>query len=192
MDKQQQNKIDELQKIDLLHSKEWLNYWQDYSSFGHWQFWVVLALLIIPLIFLLIFINKRKALLLCFYGYNVHVFFTYVDVFGASKAYWFYPYKVLPILPASFTLDVSFVPVTYILWYQWILKNNKNYYLYMFVLSLIFAFIFKPLLVAAEFFQLNRGANFFHLFIGYYVVAICSKLVTNLFIYLQNLSKNHH
>jgi hypothetical protein len=188
MDKQQLQQIKELKQVELHQSKEWLNYWQDYSSLNHWQFWVALALLVIPLILLLLFMDKRKSLLLGFYGYNVHVFFTYIDTIGANNDYWFYPYKVFPILPSSFSLDASLIPVCYMFVYQWTLNRNKNYYIYMIGLSVFFALIFKPILEALRMFQIERGANFFHLLLGYLLVGVIAKLVTNFFLFLQRKS----
>ena len=189
MDNNQLQQIKDLKQTELHHSKEWLNYWMKYSSFDNWHFWVVLALLIIPLILLFFFMDKKKSLLLGFYGYNVHIIFTYIDSYGANNTFWFYPYKVFPILPANITLDVSLIPVSYILVYQWSLNHHKNYYLCIFGLSVGLAFVFKPIMEALRLFQFDRGANFFHLFLGYILVGVAAKQVTNLFLFLQNKSK---
>jgi hypothetical protein len=189
MDLQQKQELDELKHIDIKHSDHLFNYWKEYSSLDHWQFWVCFALLVIPLVLLFIFIDKRKALLLGFFGYNVHVFFTYIDAVGANNNYWYYPYKVLPILASNFTLDASLVPICYMFVLQWTLNHSHNYYLYMILLSIFFAFIFKPLLVAFTLFELDRGANYFHLFLGYIVVGFVAKWVTNLFVYLEQKAK---
>jgi hypothetical protein len=185
MDKKQILQIKELKQLEIHSSNEWFNYWLHYSSLNDWHFWVVLSLLIIPLILLFIFIDRSKSLLIGFYGYNVHVCFTYIDALGANNAYWFYPYKVFPILPANFTLDVSLIPVSYIFIYQWTLNHQKNYYIYLFGISVLFAFVLKPVMEALRLFQIERGANFFHLFLGYLVTGIAAKLITNLFLYLQ-------
>ncbi|WP_462412960.1 CBO0543 family protein [Neobacillus sp. Marseille-QA0830] len=189
MDKNQLRHIEKLKQLELEHSHSYWDYWLQYSALNQWHFWAVLALLLVPLILLLLFMDRKKALLLGFYGYNVHVFFSYIDAFGANKSFWFYPYKVLPVFPSSFSLDVSFVPVSYIFLYQWTLNKNKNYYLYMIGLAMILSFIFKPILSALELFQLDREANYFHLFLGYVLVGIVAKLVTNLFLYLQRHPK---
>ncbi len=185
----QKAEIAHLKASQLEFTNAWYHYWHQYSNLSTWEFWVNLALLVIPLIVLYLVIDRKKALLLGFFGFNVHVWFTYLDAFGVSKAWWFYPYKVLPIMPVSFALDVSFIPVTYMLVYQWILHHQKNYYLYMFGLSLLLAFIFKPLMSALGLFQLSNGANYFHLFLSYFIVTIISKMITNVFIYFEKQSK---
>jgi hypothetical protein len=179
----QREYLQKLEKIQLEQTSTWKEYWFQHSGPGTWEFWVMLLLLILPLILLFLVINKRQAFLLGFYGYNVHVFFTYTDLYGASHAKYYYPYKVFPILPSSFTLDTSLVPVAYMLVYQWTLRKKKNYYLYISILSAVFAFLFKPIMTAIGLFHITN-TNYFRLFIGYLAVALISKWVTNIFIYL--------
>jgi hypothetical protein len=185
----QLSKISHLQKLQLDQTNSWFKYWNQYSDYHNWQFWFILALLLIPLIVLFMYMDRKKVLLLGFFGYNVHVFFTYIDVFGANHVYWFYPYQIFPLLSSSFPLDVSFIPVSFILVYQWTLNRNKNYYLYTFILSAVLSLIFKPILSTLGLFQLQRGAQYWHLMILYFVIAIISKLITNLFLYLQHKSE---
>ncbi|PLR75719.1 hypothetical protein CU633_19570 [Bacillus sp. V3-13] len=185
----QKSFIEDLKNTRLKLSNKWIEYWNTYSDFGTWEFWVNLAFLIIPLIVLYFLIDKRKALLLGFYGFNAHVWFTYIDAIGGERAFWVYPHKVFPLLPTSFALDVSFIPVVYMLMYQWTLNHKKNYYLYIFILSAILAFVFKPLLASLDLIELNRGANYFHLFLGYLTIGVISKLVTNIFVYFEKQAK---
>ncbi|WP_302466510.1 CBO0543 family protein [Heyndrickxia acidiproducens] len=99
--------------------------------------------------------------------------------------YWFYPYKVFPFFVTSFALDVSLIPVLYMFVYQWTLNHKKNYYSFMILLSAFLAFVFKPVLSMLNLFKLYNGANYFHLFIGYLLIAFVSKIITNLFIYFE-------
>jgi hypothetical protein len=107
----------------------------------------------IPLVTLILFIDRKKIFHLGFYGYSIHIFFAMIDAFGVLRGLWIYPYKLLPALPASLSLDSSFVPVAYILVYQYILNNGKNYYIWMLLLCLAFAFFVKPLLVGIGLFR---------------------------------------
>ncbi|MGG1631823.1 CBO0543 family protein [Rossellomorea sp. NRS-1567] len=190
MSESQQTMLGRLKEIQENQTEMWTSYWQQYSDFATWPFWVLAALFILPLIVLLFRIDKRKALLLGFYGYNVHVFFTYVDAIGANMVKWFYPYKIFPVLASSVSLDVSLVPVAYMLMYQFTLNHHKNYYLFMLLLSAVFAFAFKPLLVAIGLFEMSDGTNYFTLFIAYVVVGLIAKWITNVFVYLEKKALN--
>lgn len=70
--------------------------------------------------------------------------------------------------------------------YQWTLNHNKNYYLYGVGLSAFFAFVFKPIISAMGLFEMYKGIQYWHLFIGYLVVMTLSKLITNIFVHFQS------
>jgi len=180
-----ERQMDALEKLNYMQDKltnTWLEYWQRYSL-GTWQFWVSMLLLVLPLVILYFALNRRRALLLGFYGYTVHVLFTYIDAYGTSHSLWSYPFKVLPG-PTSFALDVSFIPVAYMLVYQWALRHDKNYYLCATVLSGFLALVFKPIMTSVGMFLLHKGTTNLHLFIGYIVITLVAKWVTNLYLYL--------
>lgn len=168
-------------------TREQTEYWKEFSGIGSWQFWLDVSTVIIPLIVLLIYIDRSKALLLGFFGLNYHLWFQYVNVFGIGRGLWEYPYQILPFIP-SFALDAALVPVCFMLLYQWTLNHNKNIYIYAICLSAVFAFILKPIMVHFNFFHMFKGMNYFHLLLFYMGLFIVSKLITNVFIWFQNHS----
>ena len=66
----------------------------------------------------------RELIEICFYGYNIHVLFGYIDLYGRNLGYWNYPFPVFPPIP-GLSLDTSLVPVTFMLVYQWTIKRKK-------------------------------------------------------------------
>jgi hypothetical protein len=161
-----------------------IEYWNSFSDFGAWQFWIVVLMLIVPLIFLILLIDRSKILLLGFFGLNYHIWFAYTNVIGIDLGLWEYPYQIVPFLP-SFALDASLVPVAFMLLYQFTLNHNKNIYLYSLLLSGFFAFFLKPIMVNIHLFKMNDWVNYFHLFLFYMLFFIVSKLITNVFLWLQ-------
>ena len=87
------------------------------------------------------------------------------------------------------SLDGALVPVAFMLVYQWTLNKKKNFYLYAIALSAIFSFGLKPLLVSVNLFGLNKGMNYFYLFLLYCLMFLISKFITNFFLKLQNKVK---
>jgi hypothetical protein len=184
-----EEQVELLNKIrDMLKETTQLQieYWKLFSALNAWQFWLIVLMLVVPLIVLIFSIDRSKILLLGFFGLNYHVWFAYVNVIGINLGLWEYPYQIAPFLP-SFALDASFVPVTFMLLYQWTLNHNKSIYLYSILLSILFAFVLKPIMVSLDLFQMYMGVNYFHLFLFYLVFFIVSKLITNLFLWLQQL-----
>jgi hypothetical protein len=168
---------------DFTHSQ--IDFWQKYSNLNSWQFWFLVCLLAVSLISLYLFIDRRKALLLGFFGINVHVWFTKFDEIAIDNGLWNYPYKLIPFLTASFALGAAFIPVVFMLVYQWTLKYNKNFYLYATVLCLFLALIWKPTLSTLGLFRISNGINYIYLFLGYFTVMLVSKWITNLFVHFQ-------
>ncbi|MGM0875980.1 MAG: CBO0543 family protein [Bacillota bacterium] len=189
---EQNNRLEELKKTQEQLSNQWIDYWRDYSSIDTWQFWVNVGMIIIPLIFLYFFIDRKRVFQLGFYGFNIHIWSVYLDAIATRYNYLEYPYKAIPFLPINFGVDTVLVPVLFILIYQWTLEKNKNYYLYTFLLIVFISFIFRPLTAAHHLFHLSNGANYLHIFIGYIIITFISKCITNLFLYLQTHTQKTH
>ncbi|RYL93496.1 hypothetical protein EWI07_07820 [Sporolactobacillus sp. THM7-4] len=167
-----------------------MDYWGHYSNPATWQFWVVLAIIIVPLIVVYFKLDRRKVFLISFFGYSMHMFFAYMDVAGIHSGFWSYRYQVIPVLP-NLPTDSSLVPVTFMLVYQWTLNQKKNYYLYAILTALIFAFVLKPILVYTGIFTMYHGVTYIHLFIVYFAALIAAKLLTDLFISLSHQASGH-
>ncbi|RTR27613.1 hypothetical protein EKG37_19035 [Robertmurraya yapensis] len=182
-----EKQVELLDKVRVLNeelSKLNTEYWKEFSSFNDLKFWIVVLILVIPLIVLLWKIDRDKMLLLGFYGMNYHIWFAYTNSAAIRMGFIDYPYEILPILP-SFALDASLVPACYMLVYQWTLNRNKNFYLYSILLSAVFAFIMKPILIMHDLFRMFKGWNYFTLFLFYVGLFIFSKVITNIFLKMQ-------
>ncbi|MDQ0903506.1 MULTISPECIES: CBO0543 family protein [unclassified Paenibacillus] len=188
MTDKQQEALRELTNSISTVTNDWTMYWKTYSNIGTWQFWVVMAFFIVPLIILVLKMDRKKAFRLGFYGLAIHVIAIYIDSYGTSHKMWEYPFKIFPYPPASFGLDASLIPVTYMLMYQWTLNRHKNYYVYLGLLSIVFAFVFKPLISWLELFHLVES-SYVQLFIFYVVGGLLGKWLTDLFHLAQHRSE---
>ncbi|WP_373895808.1 CBO0543 family protein [Virgibacillus sp. CBA3643] len=163
-----------------------LEYWKLYSNMGSWQFWVILIfLLALPLIVLYFTIDRKKIFLIGFYGFSVNVWFTLAASIGTRLGWWDYPYMLFPFTQTGFSIISSVVPVLFMLVYQWTLNHNKNFYIFSLLISLFFSFVFVPLLVSFNLFRLNDGFNYFHVLLIFISVFVVSKLIINVFLYMQ-------
>jgi len=184
MKEKQAEDISMIKSIEEGLTKLQIDYWKSFSDYTTWQFWVIVIMMIASLVVLFLLVDRRNLLLIGFFGLNYHVWFHYVNAIGIRLGLWEYPYQLIPFLP-SFALDAALVPVSYMLIYQWTMNHGKNVYFYSVLLSAFFAFIFKPILVSLDFFHMYKGVNYFYLFIFYILFFIISKLITNLFVWLQ-------
>lgn len=184
--------LEELKRLDKLQkdlTSGWIKYWDQYSSYNDWHFWLLVVLAILPLVVLFFYIDRRKMFYLGFFGFNVHIWHSYVDVATVQLGMWTFPYKLIPIFPISFAFDASFIPVTFMLVYQWTLNHNKNFYLYSTIPAFFFGFIAKPILVAIDITKPGEGGGglkaYLILFISHLIISYVSKWITDFFGKLQ-------
>ncbi|MGD6832978.1 CBO0543 family protein [Sutcliffiella halmapala] len=186
------NQIETIRKLTSQQeevSNGWIEYWQQYSSLETWQFWVNLLFLLLPLIILWFKIDRSKAFHFGFYGFAVHIIFTYFDTALVRYGLLTYPYQGIPFIPVNFGLDVSLIPVIFMLLYQWTLKNKKNYYIYSLLSSTVLAFLFKPILLYFDLIIWHKWVNPFFLFLFYIVIFCLAKWLTNLFLSFEKKSR---
>ncbi|WP_096200374.1 hypothetical protein [Bacillus sp. FJAT-45350] len=182
------DQLEALNKITSMTEKlsqTQLEYWQLYSHIDTWGFKIILLMFILPLVLLYFVIDRKNILLLGFYGMNIHIWFSYINIAGVRQGYYSYPFELLSFIPGNLALDATLIPVVFMLVYQWTIKFKKNIYVSSFALSLLLAFVFKPLLVGLNLFVLHKGVTYFHLFILYCIIFLISKLITNIFLKMQ-------
>ncbi len=161
-----------------------VDYWRDHALYTSLEYWIMVALLVVPLIFLVFKIDKSKIFLIGFYGYSIHVLAAYIDIFAINSGKWNYPFPLVPFLP-SISIDSSIVPVTFMLVYQWTLNHKKNFYVFSFLTAVFFSLVFKPILAELGMFRMYGNMNYFYLLIIYVLGFIAAKIITNVFIWLQ-------
>ncbi|MGM0901607.1 MAG: CBO0543 family protein [Bacillota bacterium] len=156
---------------------------------GTGPFWVIFLMLVMPLVLIYFKIDRTKVFQIGFYGFNIHTWFTYSDAIAMRTGHVYYPFQVIPIMPVNFALDASLVPVTFMLVYQWCINNNKNVFLYGVLTSAFFSFFFKPVLASWDLIKLDKGMNYFYLFLNYLGILLMAIVLTRVFIYLKNRPK---
>ncbi|KRG08904.1 hypothetical protein [Lederbergia galactosidilytica] len=177
----------------VLSSEEKLNkvsidYWHQFSFVDTWQFWFDIVMLIAPLIVLFFVIDRKNIFLLGFYGFNIHVWFGYIDVVSMRLGLVNYPYFIIPYFQ-SLSLDAALLPVLFMLVYQWTLKRGKNFYLYSMIMAAFLAFVFKPIMTSIHFIQLGEKMSYFKMFLVYIGLFLFSKAITSLFLHMQSKVK---
>ena len=176
--------FDKAVKLRKESTDAFLDYWRDHALYTSLEYWIMVAILIVPLIFLVFKIDKSKMFLIGFYGYSIHMLAAYIDLFAINSGKWNYPFSLLPFLP-SLSIDTSIVPVTFMLVYQWTLNYKKNFYVYSTITAGFFSFIFKPILAGLGLFRMYGNMNYFYLLIIYILGFLTARMITNVFIWLQ-------
>jgi hypothetical protein len=141
------------------------SYWSRYSDFGSWQFWLIVASLLAPLILLFFTVDRKRLFEVFFFGYTVHVLWAYIDIALGRRGIFVHKYFLTPVLPNATNMTASVLPVGYLLVYQYCTNHKKNFYLYTLILSAVFAFGFATLESYIGLAEFRKGMNQFYLFI---------------------------
>jgi hypothetical protein len=185
MDADQKKELDHIIESYRETNLNSINYWWEYSSFDSWRFWLTVILLVVPLLILYFRMDRSRVYQIGFYGFAIHMLGVYVDTIGTNYGFWSYPYKMIPILPTSFTLTSSMIPVAFMLMYQWQSRKRINYYLGAAAVSALFVFIIHPMFKWLDMFQMYRGFNYLIMYLNYFGGAILAKLILDAFDYFN-------
>jgi hypothetical protein len=161
-----------------------ISYWKDNEIYLSLEYWMMVTILVAPLIILFFKIDKSKLFFMGFYGYSFHMLFAYTDAFGRNMGFWNYPFPIFPVI-SGLALDSSFVPVLFMLVYQYTLNHKKNYYIYTIITAAIFSFGFKPILVGMGMFKMYGKVNYLHLFISFIFVIVFAKVIVDVFLWVE-------
>ena len=158
------------------------SYWHEHSDWGNWQFWVLLLCLLVPLVVLLIKLDRNRTFEILFFGYTVHMLWTYTDLALIRQGYIDHYYFLMPFLPQAFGITASLLPVSFMLLYQYCINQEKPFILWTTGLSAIFAFCFAPIEKFIGLVSIFKGFNIVHIFFLDIAISMVAYGMTNFFV----------
>ncbi|GAE24923.1 hypothetical protein JCM9140_888 [Halalkalibacter wakoensis JCM 9140] len=165
----------------LIHA-----FWSEYSHMGTWQFWVSLSFLILPLVLLVFTVDRKRIFEVFFFGYTVHMLWTYTSLPLERYGYFTHTYFITPLLPFALNVTSSALPVGFLLLYQYCTNNKKNFYLFTLLLSAIFAFGFATFEEFLGLVEFRKGTNQLHLFLIDVIIAYMAYWFTKILLKVKS------
>lgn len=120
-------------------------YWMDNVLFT-FNWWILLCLFIIPWLIWWKFVDKKRLQEILLYGVIIMILSSILDDLGVASLLWAYPYQLLQVLDRLDAIDLTVLPVIYMIIYQYFTKW-KSFLLAHILLSSLFVFIAEPMLV---------------------------------------------
>ncbi|MGF7056930.1 CBO0543 family protein [Brassicibacter mesophilus] len=120
-------------------------YWMDNVLFT-FNWWILLCLFIIPWLIWWKFVDKKRLQEILLYGVIIMILSSILDDLGVASLLWAYPYQLLQVLDRLDAIDITVLPVIYMIIYQYFTKW-KSFLLAHILLSSLFVFIAEPMLV---------------------------------------------
>ncbi|MGN7177446.1 hypothetical protein BK139_13510 [Paenibacillus sp. FSL R5-0490] len=163
------------------------SYWREYSGFGAWQYWVVFALMVLPLVIVYLSVDRTRIFEIFFFGYTVHILWTYADSFLERYSYFVHTHFLLPMFPYALNMTASALPVGFLLIYQFCTNHSKSFLLYTILGSAIFAFGFATIEEWAGMAHFNKGMNQFYIFLIDIAIAYAAYFLT---MFVKRMNEN--
>lgn len=160
---------EELSRLDRQYWKEnvlWTPNW-----------WFLVGVSIIPWVVWLFLADKKRLKQILIMGAIVLILATVADDIGAEHNVWVYPYKLLPAEPRLDPVDVSLIPVCYMLVYQYF-RSWKAYLAVMVVSSAAAAFLVEHLFVYLQIYVLLEW-RYIYSFPIYTAIGVAAKLAAD-------------
>jgi hypothetical protein len=156
-----------------VHNQIW-HVWLTQVVFS-WHWWVDVGLAVLPWILWIIVRRKDLSNRLLFAGLTTALIATYLDVIGMTQGLWTYNTWVVPLMPEYLPWDLSVMPVTAMLFYQF--KSNINPWIKAVVFGVFGAFVSEPIFEWLDIYQRINWEYWYSFpiyiviyMIGYYVV----------------------
>lgn len=151
-------------------------YWMDNVVFT-FNWWVLLCIFIAPWLIWWKLVDKRRIREILLYGFIIMVLSSVLDDIGVSSLLWAYPYQLLQILDRLNAIDLTVLPIMYMLIYQYFYKWNSFLIAHV-LLALFSAFVAEPILVQMNIYMplLWKSVYSFPIYI---LIAVVVKLFTD-------------
>lgn len=121
--------------------RSWLNH--DYLSL---QWFILLAIFIVPWLLFYKLARREKLPELLLFGSWVAICSEILDHLGFELGLWFYPIELAPLFPRFEEVNLSTLPVAYMLIYQYF-PSWKGFAVAMLAMAALFTLVAEPALV---------------------------------------------
>ncbi|RCX18395.1 hypothetical protein DFR58_105159 [Anaerobacterium chartisolvens] len=166
-------KLLELQdKVVELQTEHWLKF-EIFTA----QFWLLVAMLILPWFIWWRFADKKRLAEILIYGLLVETVAAFLDELGCQLNLWEYHYDIEPLFPRLISMNFTMLPIGYMLIYQYFTRW-KPFIWASLVTSVLFSFVGEPLFVWIGIYRLIKWNSFFSLPI-YFIIAVSFKVILN-------------
>lgn len=151
---------------------QWYN-----NCFLTWQWWLCVALFIIPWAVWIKYRKKESTGRLLLAGFVVIAISTHLDTIGVLLGIWSYNIDIILLFPCLIIFDLSLLPVSTMFLLQY--KPNANPLIKAVIYSIIASFIMQPLFTWLEFYNPQNWKHYYSLPIFILLYLLANYCVTN-------------
>lgn len=158
------------QQFQGLRVKRWI----EHDLFSR-TWWFLLVITVAPWVIWWKIADKRRLTELACFGSLIALISIFLDAIGTVNLWWMYKDELLIQFPGLLVADISVLPVTYMLVYQYC-STWKSFLISLGILSLLFSFIVGPVFRVLGIYQLLTWKHFYS-FIVYILMGVIVRYV---------------
>lgn len=169
-------------QLSLMRISEW----KDVLFTLNW--WILLALFALNLFLLLRLADKRRFSELALYTALVIIWVIVLDELGEEMSLWYYTVDIIPLFPPITAIDISCLPLLYMLIYQYT-KRWSSFLIASAVMSVVFCFVFEPVFVWSGIYRMLAWKSWYGLPI-YFFIGAASRFIMRRVFAISNKAQN--
>jgi hypothetical protein len=166
--------FEELQELrenirDIAHQ-----YWLQHT-FLTWEWFLLIALSIIPWIFWWKIVDKNRVQELLLYGFFIMICALVTDSIGSNMVWFSYPHKIYEVVPPLLPVDLTIVPVFMMAVYQYF-PTWKSFIMANTTFAFFATYIGEPIFMWLDYYQLYGWKTYYSL-LFYMITGIMGKWI---------------
>lgn len=170
-------------RIRDLNIDHWLHH--DLFSFN---WWLIFAVSLLYMIVWWKLVDRTRLVEIVLYGAMIALASIVMDICGVSLILWSYPDKMFPVFPPFFIVDMTQLPVSFMVLYQFF-PRGWPFVLANVAASGILSFLIEPALVALGIYQMHNW-HYTYSFPLYIAMGLCLRLLHDTLLEKATTAKN--
>ncbi|MGV3465717.1 MAG: CBO0543 family protein [Heyndrickxia sp.] len=168
-------KVRSFYEINTKANKDYVEFWKENTLF-HWDFWVTVIFMLVPIIFWIKFRKKESTNRLLLVGFFVVIITSYFDFLGVQCGKWYYTGKVIPSIPSYFPWDFIIFPIFIMTLIQF--KPSISPIIKGLFFAGISAFVGEPLFIWLGFYEMIDWHTYYSFPIYFVIYLLAFKMST--------------
>lgn len=156
---------------------DYINSWIILGSVSDPRWWLLFVSIFFPWLIWWKVVDRSRLFEILSFGLFWAAMATWLDLLGTSYNMWSYPFKLNEHTTTLLPADVSVIPVMYMLLYQFS-STWKGYAFGSIFIAVILSFIFEPLFILFQMFELITWSHTESL-VSFFLLAIITKAIFN-------------
>jgi hypothetical protein len=143
-----------------------------------WQWWALLALMIGTAFLICKLADRKRLVETATFTTIIILFIIILDEIGEEMSLWYYPIDVFFMFPPTTAVDISCMPLAYMLIFQWF-RGWKSFALATAAMSLLFCLAVEPVFVRSGMYVMLKWKSIYG-FPIYALIAFAAKAAVQL------------